>query len=428
MDGRLPPRIPVEAYPARRARLADALGDGHALVVATHAEALHAHDVHHRFRPHNDFWYLTGFGEPHSILVLLGGSGESHLFLDERDPKQEIWTGRRLGVERAKDTVGVDHAHPISDLDRRLADLVKGHTVQVVAEHDPRMQERIRNTIGEIPDGCPLLAEARCIKDADEVAMMQAAADAGMAGHLAAFPELRAGRNERHAEAAFLHAIRMAGSEGPGYPPIVGTGPNAAVLHYIDNAAQIAPGDLVLMDAGCEWGYYNSDITRTVPADGEWTSLQREIYATVLAAQDAAIAKVRPGNRFRDPHDAAVEVLVQGLTDLGILDGDADKALDAEVHGDFYMHGTSHYLGLDVHDPGRTRDADGKSRVLEPGMALTIEPGLYFNPDYAPLPNGVPSLGIRIENDLVVTTEGHRDLTAALARDPDELAALVRGN
>ncbi len=422
------PGLPLETYVARRRRIADQLGSGHALVVATHAEALHSNDVHHRFRPQNDFWYLTGFGEPHSVLVLHGGSAETHLFLDERDPKQEIWTGRRLGLDRAKDALEVDHVHAIDDLPNRLADTVGNQEVRTIARHDPAMQELIANALGATDDGRPLLAEARCIKDADEIALMQRAADAAMEGHLAAFPHMKAGKNERHAEAAFLKAIRDAGSEGPGYPPIVGAGANAAVLHYIENNAPIHSGDLVLMDAGAEWGYYNSDITRTVPADGEWTGRQKDLYAVVLAAQDAAIRATRPGKRFRDPHDAAVQVLTEGLVELGLLDMDVDQALEKHAQQDFYMHGTSHYLGLDVHDPGRVKDDEGESRPLEVGMALTAEPGLYFNPDFAALPPGLDPLGIRIENDLVVTEDGCLDLTRALPRDPDALAALVSSN
>lgn len=421
------PDIPLEAFAARRRRVAETLESGHALVVATHTEATHSNDVHHRFRPHSDFWYLTGFAEPHSVLVLDGGSAQTHLFLDERDPKQEIWTGRRLGLDRAKDALGVDHVHAIDDLPGRLADVVGNQEVRTIAQHDPAMETRIKNALGRTDDGRPLLAEARCIKDAAEVEMMQAAADAAIQGHLAAFPNMRSGRNERHAEAAFLHAIRDAGSEGPGYPPIVGAGANGAVLHYIENNATIQSGELVLMDAGAEWGYYNSDITRTVPADGEWTGRQKDIYAVVLEAQDAAIQAVRPGNRFRDPHDAAVQVLTHGLVNLGLLDMDVDQAIADNAHQDVYMHGTSHYLGLDVHDPGRVKGDDGESRILEPGMALTVEPGLYFNPDFAPLPEGMEPLGIRIENDLVVTDDGCNDLTAALPRDPDALADLVTG-
>lgn len=420
------PRIPTEAFGKRRALIAEALGEGNALVIATHAEALHSADVHHRFRPQSDFWYLTGFREPHSVLVLMGGSGESHLFLDERDPKQEIWTGRRLGVERAKDALDVDHAHPTEGLAGRLGGILDGQTVHSITRHDPAMHERIHNALGDTEDGRLILADARTIKDADEIAMLQAAADAAIQGHLAAYREMRSGRHERHPEAAFLHTVRALGSEGPGYPPIVGAGANAAVLHYIDNTDPIETGDLVLMDAGCEWDYYNSDITRTLPADGAWSDRQRDLYDLVLRAQDAAIAQVKPGNRFRDPHDAAVEVLTEGLVEHGFLN--PQEAKDKDAHQAFYMHGTSHFLGLDVHDPGRYKGDDGKSRVLEPGMVLTVEPGLYFNPDFADLPAGLSPLGIRIENDLVVTEDGHTDLTAGLPRDADELASLVAGN
>ncbi len=421
------PRIPQEAYAKRRQAMANRLSDDELLVVATHAEALHSHDVHHRFRPQNDFWYLTGFDEPGATLVLLP-SGESHIFVQERDPKKEIWNGRRLGVDRAKDALEVDHAHAAGELSSRLADLARGQTALVIANHDPAAREIIRNAVDEAADGAPRLADARCIKDADEIAMMQAAADVAADGHRAAFALMQAGNNERDAEAAFLHAIRRAGSEGPGYPPIVGTGANAAVLHYIENEDTIQSGDLVLMDAGAEWGYYNSDITRTLPASGEWSSHDLELYSLVLQAQDAAIAEVRPGNTFDAPHRAAIRVLADGLADMGICESAADAKEAQKAIEPYYMHGTSHFLGLDVHDAGRYKGDDGKGRRLEPGMALTVEPGLYFNPDYAPLPKGMRARGIRIENDLVVTDDGALDLTSGLTRDPDELAALVSGN
>jgi Xaa-Pro aminopeptidase len=422
------PRIPDDAFVARRKRLAERLGEGNAMVVATHAEALHSHDVFHRFRPQNDFWYLTGFNEPGSVLVLIGGSGESHLFLEERDAKKEIWTGRRLGVERAKDELEVDHTYAIGELKTKIEDITKGRTVHLIADHDPVAAKRIKKAVGDVEAGAPIVAAARCIKDAAEIAMMQKAADVAIDGHLAALPLMKVGRNEREAESAFLHAIRMAGSEGPGYPPIVGTGANAAVLHYIENEATIAKGDMVLMDAGAEWGYYNSDITRTAPASGEWQSQDKELYAIVLAAQDAAIAEARPGNPFHAPHNAAVRVLADGLADLGWIAPSDDIKSAHEAVSPFYMHGTSHFLGLDVHDAGAYRDDEGKGRLLEPGMSLTVEPGIYFNPDYAPMPVGVASKGIRIENDLMVTDDGCLDLTRGLTRDADELAALVAGN
>lgn len=414
------PQLPLRVFEARRRRVAEALGDKAALVVATHAPALHSNDVEHRFRPHSDFWYLTGFGEP-GLLVLLGGTAETHLFLRERKAEAEIWNGRRLGVDRARDALGVDHAHALDQMAQRLAGITAGRTVHATVAHDPNVAETVANAVGETRNGANVVASFRCIKDADELALMQKANDVGIAAMEDSLQAIRPGGTEHEVESHLVAAYRRAGSTGPAYPPIVGAGANAAILHYIDNQAPIHDGDLVLIDAGCEWGHYASDITRTMAA-GEASNLQRELHALVVDAQDAAIAKVRPGNTFRDPHDAAVRVLTEGLVNRGYLKGDVDKAIADESYRAFYMHGTSHFLGLDVHDAGATKGPDGESRLLEPGMVLTVEPGLYFNPDFASVPEGVGTMGIRIENDIVVTDDGCHDMTGALSRDLDALA------
>ncbi len=417
------PQLPLEVFDARRRRVAEALGDQSALVVATHPLAVHSNDVEHRFRPQSDFWYLTGFAEPGAVLVLIGGTAETHLFLRERKPDAEIWTGRRLGVERARDALDVDHAHPLDEFADRIPAILQGVEVQAIVAHHPDIAEQLRNQIGDTRNGASLLARFRCIKDAREIALLQQANNVGIAAQEALISSRGSHDTEAGLESELLRTYRAHGSTGPAYPPIVGAGANAAVLHYIENQDKVTPDDLVLVDAGCEWGYYNSDITRTFPARA-WSSLQKELYSVVLDAHRAAIKEVRPGNRFRDPHDAAVRVLTEGLADLGHLDGDVEKAIDDESYRAHFMHGTSHFLGLDVHDVGDVKGADGESRLLEPGMVLTIEPGLYYNPDYSNVPDGVPTMGIRIENDLVVTDDGCLDLTADLAVDPDELEAL----
>ncbi len=417
------PQLPLEVYQARRRRVADALGDQGALVVATHPLAVHSKDVEHRFRPQSDFWYLTGFAEPGAILVLIGGTAEAHLFLRTRKPEAEIWTGRRLGVERARDALDVDHAHALDEFPERFHAMVQGLEVHGIVEHHPEIEEMVRNAVPDIRNGRNLLAGFRCIKDATEIALLQKANDVGVAA-MEAVIEGRANLTTEHAmEAELLRAYRASGSTGPAYPPIVGAGANGAVLHYIDNQSAIKPDDVVLIDAGCEWGYYNSDITRTIPA-GAWSSLQKELYAIVLEAQKQAIAEIRPGNTFRAPHDAAVRVLTEGLVDRGYIQSNVDDAIKSEAYRAYFMHGTSHFLGLDVHDVGDAKDAEGGSRVLEPGMVLTVEPGLYFNPDFATVPDGVPTMGFRIENDVVVTDDGCLDLTRNLVTDADELEAM----
>jgi Xaa-Pro aminopeptidase len=417
------PQLGREVFEKRRAAAAERLADNEVLVVATHEEALHSHDVHHRFRPHSDFWYLTGFAEAEAVLVLAGDTGASTLFARERKPEAEVWTGRRLGVEAATDVLGVDAVHPFDAIGRLPAFVAGKDALAIVAHHRgvaPVLE-------GDEVRARRLLSELRVRKGPEEIRLLRQAAHVGNAAHEAAWPEVRAGRNEFHVEARLRATYAAAGSTGPGYPPIVGAGANAAVLHYIDNRAPIRAGDLVLIDAGCEWGYYNSDITRTVPADGAWTDSQRAWYEIVVRAQDAARAQVRPGNPFAAPHKAAIRVLAEGLVELGWVEGDADDAIKAESYRRFFMHGTSHFLGLDVHDPGRVKDDGGASRVLEPGMVLTIEPGLYANADFTDLPAGVAPFGIRIENDVIVTEDGCEDLQASLARDPDDVSARVRG-
>lgn len=420
------PQLPLEAFQARRERVAEALGDDRALVVTTNPTTPYSNDVEHVFRPHSDFWYLTGFDEPGATLVLEGGNGATTLFLQGRRPDAEIWTGRRLGVERAPDALSVDRAVDADELGARLRDALGGRTVEAIVGHDPRVDARVRKAASHEPeDGAPRLARLRRIKDAAEIDMLRKAADVGNDAMRAALALAQPGRHEFEAEAELLRAYRAAGSTGPGYPPIVGTGPNAAVLHYIANRSRIAERDLVLIDAGCEWGYYNSDITRTVPAGGAWSGDQETLYALVWEAQKAALADVRPGNTLRDPHDAAVRVLTEGLVERGWLQGDPEALIEEEAHRRFYMHGTSHLLGLDVHDVGAMKEPDGGPLKLRPGMVLTVEPGLYANPDYTKLPDGVDPLGIRIENDVVVTDDGHEDLQAGLPTDPDGVADLV---
>ena len=415
------PQLPLEAFQRRRERVADALGDG-TLVVATNPEVTYSNDVEHRFRPHSDFWYLTGFNEPGAVLVLDGG-GRSTLFCRIRDPKAEVWTGRRLGVHRAKDALGMDAVLPSEDLPGKLKALLSGE-VQADTCHNPEVDEAVQNACDDPEDGARLVGEFRVRKDAAEIAMLQKACDVGAEAMRHALPLARPGSYEYEVEAELLRRYRMAGSTGPGYPPIVGAGANAAVLHYIENNRPIRDGDLVLVDAGCEWGYYNSDITRTVPASGAWSGDQERLYTVVWEAQQAAMQVVRPGRSLKDVHDAAARVLAGGLADLGWLKGDVDAILAADGHRGFFMHGTSHYLGLDVHDVGRYKE-EGVSRSLEPGMVITVEPGLYANPDFTDLPPGVDPFGIRIENDVVVTEDGPLDLLAGLPADPDGALGLL---
>ncbi len=424
------PQLPLEAFERRRQRVADALPEGGMLVVATHAETTYSNDVEHPFRPHNDFWYLTGFNEPGGVLIL-DASGGSEVFVREREPSAEIWTVRRLGVQRAAEALGVDQAFALDDLSARLRDRCGPGPVSAVTEHNPWVHRRLRRALGRAPaEGHELLANMRVIKDADEVRLLQKAADVGVAAMQEAADWIRPGGHEFEVEAALLAHYRRVGSTGPGYPPIVGAGANAAVLHYIANQDPILDGQLVLVDAGCEWGYYNSDITRTFPASGRFDDLQGQLYDVVERARVAAIAAVRPGARLREPHDAATRTLAQGMVELGLLGPEAVPNSDGSG-GDgsirrHFMHGTSHFLGLDVHDSGAYRDEHGDSRQLEEGMVITIEPGLYFNPDYASCPPRTHGIGIRIEDDILVTADGCRNLTAALPTARDAVEAMSK--
>lgn len=405
--------------------MAKALGKGTVLVVSTHAPALFAHDVHHPFRPQSDFWYLTGFGEPGAVVLVEGGTGRTTLWLRERDAKAEIWDGRRLGVKRAPTALGVDRALPIDGLHQTLPDVVGGRGVEGILDHDVPTRSRIRRALGRTTgDGAPVVAQMRLRKDADELRLLQKACNVGVDAMVTGAGEIRPGANERDVEAALLVHYRRAGSEGWGYPPIVGAGANAAILHYVENNAPIRDRELVLVDAGCSWGHYTCDITRTFPAT-RFTPIQADLYDIVEEAHRKAVAAVRPGNTVRDPHDAACRVLAEGLVGLGYLRGDPEALVREGAHRNFFMHGTSHFLGLDVHDAGAMRDADGKPRRLEEGMVLTVEPGLYFNPDFARCPGGTAGIGIRIEDDVAVTGSGRRVLTRRLPTARDAVESLV---
>ncbi len=440
------PQLPLEAYTKRRARLAKQLGDGNSLVVATHPLHQYSHDVDYVFRPHSDFWYLTGFNEPGCVVVLGGGSGTCTLFLRDRKPEAEVWTGRRLGVERAG-ILDMDHAYDVAEFSERLPKVLGRSKIHAIADHDPAVRRRVARAAGRRwvedrqpaarPGGPPkgakrerrapshgreLLHEMRLVKGPAELKMLQKACDLGVAAHMAAAPGIVGGGKEFQVEADFVHHARHHGSTGVGYPSICGCGPNAAVLHYVSNLDALRRGELFLIDAGCEWGYYTSDITRTYPVGGEFSRRQLELYELVLAAHQAALREVRPGVPFRQPHEKAVEVISAGLLDLGLLAGSVEAIIKEQTYRQFFMHGTSHWLGLDVHDAGSPLGPDGKPRLLKEGMVLTIEPGLYFNPDFAACPPGTAGIGIRIEDDVAVTEGGRRNMTARLPVAPEEVA------
>ena len=413
--------------------------DSVALVFAT-GEKRRNSDVHHLFRPNSDFVYLTGFDEPDGLLVLMPGHPEFEetLFLRPRDVAEEQWTGRRLGVERVPESLGIDNAFSIDECPERLPPLIDGRTTLHVTddvETSPQIETWLCTNDAsnsavptERADIADTLHELRLIKSDTEIAAMQKAANISAAAHKRAMRFCQPGISELDLEAELFHEFAKHGARFTAYPSIVASGANACIMHYIQNDATVQDGDLVLIDAGCEYGYYASDITRTFPANGRFTGAQRDIYELVLSAQLAAIEEVKTGNPFTAPHGTSTRILAQGLLDLGVLTGSLDEVLEDELAKPYTVHRCSHFLGLDVHDVGK-REIDGDVRTLSPGMVLTIEPGLYFG-NASTMPELDPKwhdIGIRIEDDVVVTQTGNHVLTSDVPKDASDIEALMAG-
>ena len=415
----------------RRARFFDAMGEGVALLCAA-PEAAFGHDVHYRYRPDPDLLYLTGFAEPEAVAVLDADRRTFTLFVRPKDRTRETWEGLRAGPEGAVRTFGADRAHPVGELPRRLPDLLRRSRVLHWAlgqhpETDRLVAEILARFRGEarharrgpvtVSDPTDLLHAMRLVKAPEEIALMEHAAAIAAAAHRDARRAARPGRFEYEIEAAVDRRFRAMGASGPAYPTIVASGENATILHYVENSRRLERDDLVLVDAGCEYRGYASDVTRTFPASGRFTRPQRTLYAAVLSAQRAAIAAVKPGAAWDAPHEAARDVLLDALLDAGLLKGRRDALKRRNAAQRFTLHHTSHWLGLDVHDRGRYRDARGRPRALEPGMVLTVEPGLYVRADEPHVPKEYRGLGIRIEDDVLVTEKGARVLTEAAPKE-----------
>ena len=452
----------------RRARVAGQLGDGGIAIVPTAPERARNRDSSFPFRHDSYFYYLTGFSEPNAWLVITG-DGTSTLFCAPKDLEREIWDGYRLGPQEAPSALGVDAAHSVDELNAVLPRLLENRESvwYPFAIHDG-LEVRIAGWLNQVRarvrygalcparqhDLCAVLDEMRLVKDEHEQDIMRRAAAISAGAHVRAMKlsarMLREGRDVReyHLEADLLHEFRQHGSQFPAYTSIVAAGANACVLHYRADTAPVRAGELVLIDAGCELDGYASDITRTFPADGRFTGPQRALYDLVLASQEAAVAATKPGARFTDPHDAAVKVLAQGMLDVGLLDsnkvGGVDDVIDKRAYFQFYMHRTGHWLGMDVHDCGSYVEAsqlgevserkdplsgetikNRPARILRPGMVLTIEPGLYVRPA-----DGVPqqfhNIGIRIEDDAIVTAGGCDLITRGVPVRAEEIEALMR--
>ena len=427
---------------ARRRKNLMGMMDKHTIAIIPGArEVTRSRDTEYPFRQNSDLFYLTGFEEPDAVLVLVPGrrQGQVVLFCRERDPDMELWNGYRLGPEGAVAYLGVDDAFPIDDLDEILPGLIEGtQRIYYSMGHDDLFDQRVMGWVNQIrklvrtgaappadfTDLAFLLHEQRLIKSAAEVRVMRKAGEISAAAHVRAMQECQPGRYEYHLEAAIQHTFAEHGARFPAYNSIVGSGANACVLHYTENASKMRAGDLVLIDAGCEYQGYAADITRTFPVSGQFSTEQRAIYDLVLEAQRAAIAKVRPGNTWNQPHDATVRVITRGLIKLGLLRGKERELIKAEAYRDFYMHRAGHWLGLDVHDVGEYR-VDGRWRQLEPGMVLTIEPGIYIAADNTKVPKRWRGIGVRIEDDVVVTEQGCDVLTGDVPKRADEIEALM---
>jgi len=433
---------PFAPFIARRQRVLDHMQQtgGGVAIIPTAREMVRNRDAHFPFRPDSYFHYLSGFPEPEAVLVLVGGDNpRSILFCREKNEEREIWDGYRWGPEAATAQFGVNEAHPVSSFDDKIVELLSDQpTIHFAMGQDPAWDKRIVDALGRvrektragitapgnIADIHHLLDEMRLIKDGFEQSIMRKAADISAGAHRRAMRASAPGRFEYEVEAELLHAFRSAGSQFPAYSSIVASGPNACVLHYVSNDRRMQDGDLLLIDAGCELDGYASDITRTFPVNGKFTGPQKDIYTLVLEAQRAAAEVTRPGALWNDPHDAAVAVLAQGMVDLGLLKGRVEDIIEKGDYRRFYMHRTGHWLGMDVHDAGEYK-LDGQWRALEAGMVLTIEPGCYIRPA-DDVPEAFWHIGVRIEDDALVTPNGCELITADAPKSVDDIEALMR--
>jgi Xaa-Pro aminopeptidase len=426
----------------RRRRLMSDLGPGAAALFIANPQQRRSNDTQYHYRPNSDVWYLTGFEEPDCAVLLLPGHEEHPfvLFLRERERDREIWDGWRVGVEAAPERLGCDKALPIGELGETLPKMLMGRDRLVYAlgddpDVDRTVIQAVRRTQAQarrgkvaprvIEDPIHHLHEMRLVKSPAEVEALREAVTVSAAGHLRGMEVTRPGMREYELQAEIEYVFKRGGARSPGYPSIVGSGRNACVLHYIDNLGDLRDGDLVLVDAGAEVGYYTGDITRTWPVSGAFSGHQREIYDLVLRAQMDAIRLVKPGLAYHKIHEATVRTLTEGLIDLGLLEGPTDKAIEEKTYRRYYMHGTGHWLGIDVHDVGFYARNGEKGRPLVPGMVFTIEPGLYFHADQEACPDAYRGIGVRIEDDVLVTEDGCEVLSSGVPKEPEEIEEVV---
>lgn len=411
-------------------------------IVPSARESVRSNDTHHRYRQSSDFYYLTGFDEPETIALISPAHKEPYtLFVRPRDPEKEVWDGRRAGVEGAREEHGADAAFPIEEFPAKLGEFLDGkrnlyHRLGADAELDAvivkelsRMRSLGRRGViapEAIIDTGVIAHEMRMIKSEDEIRIMERAAAITAEAHREAMRATKPGMKEYEIEALIDYIFRTRGATAPAYGSIVGAGNNATVLHYVRNDATLRDGDLMLVDAGAEYEGYAADITRTYPVNGRFTAAQRDIYELVLEAETTCVAEARAGLSMDDLFKRSVQIMTEGMVRLGLLTGDVEKLIEEETYKKFYMHKLGHFLGMDVHDVGHYY-RDGKARPLEAGMLVTIEPGLYIAEDAQDVPDKYRGIGVRIEDDVLITEEGNRVLTGDVPKTIAEIEALMRG-
>jgi len=423
------------------AEFARRMGPDSVAIIPAAREATRSNDTEYRFRQDSDFYYLTGFNEPEAVAVIAPAREARYtLFVRPRDREKETWTGRRAGVEGAKERHGADEAFPVEEFASKLQELLDGTQTlyyrlgngnsdldQTIIRQLTRMRAlgwRKARPPQTITDPGALLHEMRLFKTDEEIALMQRSADIASEAHREAMRAARAGVKEYEIEALIEYVFRRAGADAPAYNSIVGAGANATILHYVSNESELRDGDLLLIDAGAEYEGFASDITRTFPVSGRFSDAQRDIYSLVLDCQEQCIRMVAPGVTMDEMHERSVEILTEGMVRLGLLKGDVKKLIEEGEYKKFYMHRLGHYLGMDVHDVGLYH-TDGQPRPVEAGMVMTVEPGLYIAEDAEEIPDKYRGIGVRIEDDVLVTAESHRVLTAGAPKQVEEIESLT---
>lgn len=433
--------ISSNEFARRRKELMAMIGKEAIAIVPAAPERTRSRDTLYPYRQDSDFHYLCGFPEPEAVLVLIPGrkQGQFILFCRERDRERETWDGYRAGPKGACEQYGADDAFPITDMDEILPGLLEGKSKVYSAigkdkDFDQHLMEwvnsiRAKARTGAVPPGefvdlDHLLHENRLFKKPAELKLMRKAAKISAEAHCRAMRASKPGLNEYQLQAEIEHTFAMEGASFPAYTSIVGGGDNACILHYVENNQPLKDGDLVLIDAGCEYQHYAADITRTFPVNGRFSPEQKVIYELVLKAQLAGIEAARAGNHWNAPHQATVEVITAGLVKLGLLKGNVKKLIDTGAYSEFYMHRAGHWLGMDVHDVGDYK-VDGQWRLLEPGMVMTIEPGIYIAPDHKKVAKKWRGIGVRIEDDVAITRKGTEVLTSGVPKTVAEIEALM---